>query len=70
MKTDSLLTSSSKLSYRQLNSILNKSITTSLTDISSLSTQHITLKETCSCSTCTCSNSSMTYKKNNIQSHS
>ncbi|CAF3890792.1 unnamed protein product [Rotaria sordida] len=70
MKTDSLLTLSSKLSYRELNSILNKSITTSLTDISSLSTQQITLKETCSCSTCTCSNSSMTYKKNNIQSHS
>ncbi|CAF4773626.1 unnamed protein product [Rotaria sp. Silwood1] len=69
MKTDSLLTSSSKLSYQQLNSILNKSMTVSLSNVSSFSTRQMTLKKTCSCSTCTCSNNSMTYQ-NMIQSHS
>ncbi|CAF4317866.1 unnamed protein product [Rotaria socialis] len=57
MITDSLFTSSSKLSCRHL-----RSTGTSLTDVSSISTQQMMLKETCSCSTCTCSNKSIAYQ--------
>ncbi|CAF2112943.1 unnamed protein product [Rotaria magnacalcarata] len=57
MITDSLLTLSSKPSCRHLHST-----GTSLTDVSSFSTRPMMLKETCSCSTCTCSNKSFVYQ--------
>jgi hypothetical protein len=56
MKSDSLLTLSSKLSYHP-----NDSMTTSLTDISNL---QMNLKQTCSCSTCTCSNNDSAINPN------